>query len=627
MSRGEVDLLVAIDFGMTCTGVAWTTRNMDSHKLIQTWPGKHGFHRKVPSTILYDKEKKTVKSWGFATNDNLDTVDWFKRHLDEKSLSNMLAKNNNRKEGPVKVQYETVDEVRKIYRDYMKNLYEHIKAQLTRNEPWTDKTVDFVFSLPATFRSLEISTALMKQLKEAGFGSGGRRKGMHRVSWGLSEPQAAAVFTAKEVSVTLKKRDIILVCDAGGGTTDLALLEQHGENGFCDLREIAPVQGRDIGSTNIDLAFAALVKKRLAKAAGKLEFDKNAVTIMMLSDEFQGWKRAFGNVKEEQFGTVRVSVPILKGGSSNAEAGITDNKMNFTHKEFQSLFDPEVDSIIKAIQAQINKAAATQPAKRPNYIVLSGGLGSSAYVQQKVAAAFPNPRVIVADNDDPQLSVVKGLILDRKQRDRQGVSALSVRKARASYGVVTSERYDKTNPDHKLLPRSISEMDNEEIVTGLIVWVIKKGQDIDATDDPEKKHKFYYSFKGTDSPGKSKRELVICHLDGDKLPVRKGDVDIFPLCTVESDLSKVPKNYIETRTVRMGGNGDDGSDSRWRLGGLLRGRTKPPRTEYREIPYDVKFVVGAIDAKFELWVGNEEFAGKNSFKVEWIPEGLKSSGK
>ncbi|KAK4161397.1 hypothetical protein QBC43DRAFT_323944 [Cladorrhinum sp. PSN259] len=624
MARGEVDLLVAIDFGMTCTGVAYARKKMDSPKIIQEWPrppAKGGMHNKVPSTLLYDKDKKTVKEWGFTTNDDRETIEWFKRYLDEKYLTSMVAKNKTRKQ-PLKLPFDKIEEARKVYGDYMKCLYKHITAQLTKYEDWKDKSVEFVFSLPATFRSLEVSAGLLEQIKKAGFGSGGKN---HRVTWGLSEPQAAAVHTAMEVNVSLRKGSIILVCDAGGGTTDLALLEQHGDEDVSDLHEISIVQGKDIGSTNIDLAFFSLVTKRLAKAAGKLEFDKNAAAIMMHSDEFQIWKHEFGKVKESQFSVVRVTVPIIKGGTANKEAGITDGKMNFTHKDFQSLFDPQVNGIIKFIQDMINKVAETKPDKKPHYLVLSGGLGSSAYLQQKLRAAFPDPKVVVADGYDPQLSVVKGLILDRKQRDRHGFSALSVRKARASYGVVTSERYNKHDPAHRNLTRVRSELDNHEWVDDVIVWVIKKGQDIDATDESQHKaHKFHKSFRGKDNPGMSRRELVICHLDpgkdGEGLPVRKGDSDVFSLCTVESDLSGVGREYIETRVVRGGEKG--GGSSGW---GALFGGRGGKSSKYYEIAYDVKFVVGAIDARFELWIGGKEYAGRNSFKVAWEDEGLRSS--
>jgi len=81
-------------------------------------------------------------------------------------------------------------------------------------------------------------------------------------------------------------------------------------------------------------------------------------------------------------------------------------------------------------------------------MVLSGGLGSSAYVRDKLQQqfqSFPHPnaqRVAIIPCNDPQLVVVRGLLLDRQQKMETGnVSVLASRIARASYGVVVSEMY------------------------------------------------------------------------------------------------------------------------------------------------------------------------------------------
>ncbi|KAJ2989638.1 hypothetical protein NUW58_g3369 [Xylaria curta] len=627
-SPRDVDLTVGIDFGMTCTGVAFAKRNMDSPRMIQEWPlppEKHGTQKKVPSTILYG-DKKAVKEWGFTCNDHRDTVEWFKRYLEEDSLKSMLKTFKDENETPP---FETVKQVRAIYGDYMKCLYKHISEQLQRNEEWNDKTVEFVFSLPATFRTLEVSNALMGQIKKAGFGSGGRK---HFVSWGLSEPQASAVYTAKETEISFKRGDIILVCDAGGGTTDLALLEQQGDDEVVALKELSVIQGNNIGSTNIDLAFLKMVKERLEKDP-KLKLAKNAATIMMHSDEFQTWKHEFGKTKEAEFRMARVTVPIVSGRTASRDADISDGKMKFSYADFRSLFDPEVDGIIQFIKGMINQVTKINSKNTPvgililckaknsstrhvleveadakqnqNYLVLSGGLGSSAYVQQRIKEAFPNPKVVVAEADEPQLAVVKGLVLDRKQRAKSGSAALRIRKARASYGVVTQVRYDKKV--HSGLRPTISELDGERWIENQISWVIRKGDDIDS-EQSGKTHGFSKAARKRNNPWISKRELVISHQDKDQLPTNKDDVDVFVLCTVESDLSGVDSEYIHKRTGKRSG--------------LFK-----PAPKYYEIPYAIKFVVGAIDARFELWVGEREYAKKNSFRVDWEDQGLRSSSK
>jgi hypothetical protein len=81
-------------------------------------------------------------------------------------------------------------------------------------------------------------------------------------------------------------------------------------------------------------------------------------------------------------------------------------------------------------------------------MVLSGGLGSSAYVRERLqqncmAICHPNARqVAVIPCQDPQLVVVRGLLLDCQQKMETGsVAVLSSRIARASYGVVVQEVY------------------------------------------------------------------------------------------------------------------------------------------------------------------------------------------
>lgn len=89
-------------------------------------------------------------------------------------------------------------------------------------------------------------------------------------------------------------------------------------------------------------------------------------------------------------------------------------------------------------------------------------------------------------------------------------------------------------------------------------------------------------------------------------------MDVFPLCTVESDLSTVDRRHIETHTRYV------------KRPGIFGGLTKK-KQEYYEIKYDVCFVVGALDARFEMWIDDKQYADKNSFMIEWEEEGLKST--
>ena len=106
-------------------------------------------------------------------------------------------------------------------------------------------------------------------------------------------------------------------------------------------------------------------------------------------------------------------------------------------------------------------------------------MGSSAYVRdrlQQELAADPHPsaaNIRIVQAPDPQLVVVKGLLLDRLQRLDTGYKPVLVRrKARASYGIVCKTRY---NPNiHMGEETRIDPIDGQTYAIGMIDWIIRK---------------------------------------------------------------------------------------------------------------------------------------------------------
>lgn len=76
----------------------------------------------------------------------------------------------------------------------------------------------------------------------------------------LEEPQAALYSWIARSDISwrdeLKVGDVVLVCDVGGGTTDLSLIRVEEENGELLLRRLAVGNRLLLGGDNIDLAFA-----------------------------------------------------------------------------------------------------------------------------------------------------------------------------------------------------------------------------------------------------------------------------------------------------------------------------------------------------------------------------------
>jgi molecular chaperone DnaK (HSP70) len=83
---------------------------------------------------------------------------------------------------------------------------------------WKDKKVEFVFSLPTTWNSLDTTKKFNEAIRAAGFTAENPEK--HSAKLESTEADAAAVYMATNPQVALVKDDIILICDAGGGTTE-----------------------------------------------------------------------------------------------------------------------------------------------------------------------------------------------------------------------------------------------------------------------------------------------------------------------------------------------------------------------------------------------------------------------
>jgi len=291
---------------------------MPQPRVIQKWPGKlHETSRKVPSILHYPPLGDNPE-WGFPCQYSELKKEWFKRYLDPEFLDQLRAAEPD-------ADLPSAIEVRKWYKDYMRCLYLYISRLLQdQMGSWESTRVEFLFSLPTTFRSQAISTSLRELLVQAGFS-----REHHTIEFGLTEPQASAVDAAKDSSKTFESGEIMLVCDAGGATTDFALLEQISpQDERPKLQELATIPGVDVGSTNIDIAFEELVDSRLQ--AGGVAVAENTAWTMMHSPEFQEWKCSFGDPSNDEVPRFLVSVPQLDESVWNREAGIERGKMAFS---------------------------------------------------------------------------------------------------------------------------------------------------------------------------------------------------------------------------------------------------------------------------------------------------------
>jgi len=98
--------------------------------------------------------------------------------------------------------------------------------------------------------------------------------GLARVTL-LEEPQAACYAWIDSAGDAwrrrLRKGDLVLVCDVGGGTTDFSLILVNERNGDLSLERVAIGDHILLGGDNMDLALARLVQQRLEQDGHRID--------------------------------------------------------------------------------------------------------------------------------------------------------------------------------------------------------------------------------------------------------------------------------------------------------------------------------------------------------------------
>ena len=128
MSGFQADIIVGVDFGMTCSGVAWSAGpEWPEPRTIQHWPGKvgHELRNKVDSSVSYDGKTGQFASWGFLCDPDDEDYEYnalFKLNLDPDYKDPIQGA-------------PPCQEARGWYQDYLASLYSYIMAHCVETMP------------------------------------------------------------------------------------------------------------------------------------------------------------------------------------------------------------------------------------------------------------------------------------------------------------------------------------------------------------------------------------------------------------------------------------------------------------------------------------------------------------
>lgn len=265
-------------------------------QIISNWPGcSTRNEQKCNTCIVYGKDKR-LSSWGFLCEDDnepdTERREFFKIFLDKMNL--LEAQIKGLQGAP-----ESVAEAQQLVTDYLHEVYVHVKSTIEHQTGvgpftgWKDLAVEFIFSVPTTWRSLDVINIFKEAIKNAGFGTEGPA---HSSTVELTESEAASVATIKSTAIIFEKDDIFLTVDAGGGTTDFALMQVTDAcEPFPTLKQLTQVDGVGIGSTLIDRAFLDMVETRIFPFADLTkQLPPNCIEQLVRSEKFRTTKHKLG---------------------------------------------------------------------------------------------------------------------------------------------------------------------------------------------------------------------------------------------------------------------------------------------------------------------------------------------
>ncbi|KAK5125179.1 hypothetical protein LTR85_000855 [Meristemomyces frigidus] len=579
------DIVVGIDVGQTCSGVAYSIGpDWSEPRTLNRWPSNVGIEKadKVATRVGYTKDTNKQKNWGFESvfaDEGVNVREQFKLTLD--------------------ADYEddrgfTCHDARQWYLDYLRCLHGEIEKFFDASIPrWRNMHVEYSFSTPTTWKNPAMIASIEELVKSAGFASTSQQS----VRMALTEAEAAAI----EASTTqYRTNEIFLICDAGGGTTDVNLLKVKSTSNKIELEPLDHVEGVPIGSTLIDFRMAEHIMKRLHLIQDHLDGDIYCLADEMLTGRFQIVKHSFPNPVVDQFW---LDVKGLAGSHTFPEAGIKDSRISISRTTLTEIFDQQIGQIFSLIDERLLALQADSPAEQVSYIILSGGLGSSPYLYDQIKKRYQEnvgfrsantSQIQIMKVLEPQLAVVRGLVRERTQRLGTPVAAgpevFETRRCRNSYGAIVRELYNDSK--HRGLPIVQDMHDGRQWVDHVVDWFIKRGQVIKVSEGVRQPYGATISGDQVEQPRRA--QIVMSSLPVERLPVLSTDSGCKHVVTVDY---KLTNNDMKLKNRQM-----------WRL-----------KKKYWRAEFFFVTIIGPADFRFQIEGKNGVLSSSHeSLKVEFV---------
>jgi molecular chaperone DnaK (HSP70) len=232
--HADIDLVIAIDFGTTYSGIAYRLLTPEEKKspnltpeaierdirVISEWPGRETHWNEKGPTVLSYRENGEISGWGHKAKGNHVRIAHFKLglqnvtdhyqelHSQMSALGGFLGNPDwHHPSLPLKKAVDFAADFLTCLRKYAK---EHLSSNAMIQPLLGGSKVSYVITVPAIWTD-RAKALTRKAATRAGIPDSNLIF--------IAEPEAAALFCATiSKEVDLKAGDKFVVCDAGGGT-------------------------------------------------------------------------------------------------------------------------------------------------------------------------------------------------------------------------------------------------------------------------------------------------------------------------------------------------------------------------------------------------------------------------
>jgi len=287
---------------------------------------------------------------------------------------------------------------------------------------------DIVITVPASFdeaaRSLTLEAA--------------KTAGLHQVRL-LEEPQAVCYDWLRRHAGTIQQAlenvHLLLVCDVGGGTTDLTLIKVEHGGQEPKLTRIGVGDHLILGGDNIDLALAHLAESRLGNADKRLSAADlsqlieqcRAAKESLLADDapdsvnvtlLGGGSKLIGSTRSVSLTKAEVRSIALDGFFPLSSLDDLPDRKRSAVVEFGLPYaaEPAVSKHIAAFLKQhsaVCREALQSDSVVPDALLLNGGVFRSQPITQRaidLISSWSAKAPVLLQNDHPELAVAYGAV-------------------------------------------------------------------------------------------------------------------------------------------------------------------------------------------------------------------------